>query len=89
MLREREWNQSISLFHENFLFIDQDGIISEFCGFDDASKGQYNRVYSPVQLQKRITEEGLCFDSAYGSFELPLKLHGADAQRFLIVGHKT
>ncbi len=88
-LQERAWDQSTSLFRESFLFIDQDGTVIEFGGFDDASDGQHSRVYSLEQLQEMIAEEGLCFDAAYGSFELPPKSHGADTPRLLIVGHKA
>ncbi len=88
-LRERAWDQSTSLFRESWLFIDQDGTVIESGGFDDASDGQYSRVYSLEQLQDMIAEEGLCFDAAYGSFELPPKSHGADTSRLLIVGHKA
>ncbi|KKM81952.1 hypothetical protein LCGC14_1324610 [marine sediment metagenome] len=88
-LRESAWDQSTALFRESFLFIDQDGTVIEFGGFDDASDGQYSRVYSLEQLQEMIAEVGLRFDAAYGSFELPPKPHGADTPRLLIVGHKA
>ena len=88
-LRERAWDQSTSLFRESFLFIDQDGTVIEFGGFDDASDAQYSRVYSLEQLQEMITEEGLVFEATYGSFELPPKPYGSHTQRLLIVGRRA
>jgi SAM-dependent methyltransferase len=88
-LRERAWDQATSLFRESWLFIDEGGSVSEFAGFDDSSDGQYSRIYAFEELRTMLTEEGLAFEAAYGSFELPPKPHGPDTPGLLIVGSKV
>ena len=85
-LREMVWDQATLLLRESWLFIDEEGTVNEFAGFDDASDGQYSRVYSLEELREMIAAEGLVFEAAYGSFELPPKLYGIDTPRLLIVG---
>jgi len=89
LLRERSWDPPTSLFRESLLFIDEDGSLIEFGGFDDASDGQRSRVYSLEQLQDMMAGEGLRFEAAYGSFELPPVPFGANTPRLLIVGRKA
>jgi len=88
-LREMAWDHTTSLLRESWLFIDEEGSVSEFGGFDDSSDGQYGRIYSLDELQAMLAEEGLAFEAAYGSFELPPKPYGSDTQRLLIVGSKA
>ena len=88
-LREIVWDQTTLLFRESWLFIDEEGTVNEFAGFDDASDGQYSRVYSLEELREMITAEGLVFEAAYGSFDLPPKPYGIDTARLLIVGCKA
>ena len=89
LLRETAWDQSTSLFRESLLFIDEKGTVNEWAGFDDNSDGQYSRIYSLEDLRQMIAEEGLDFEAAYGSFQLPAKPYGVDTPRLLIVGSKT
>ena len=88
LLRETKWDRSTSLFRESWLFIDEQGTVIEWGGFDDASDGQYSRVYSLEELRAMIAEEGLGFEAAYGSFELPPKPYGGGG-RLLLVGQKS
>jgi SAM-dependent methyltransferase len=87
-LRELAWEQADRLFRESWLFIDEQGTVSEWAGFDDDSDGQRSRVYSFEELQAMIADEGLKFEAAYGSFELPPEPYGTDTPRLLIAGGK-
>lgn len=89
LLRETAWDHTRSQFRESFLFIDENGTLNEFGGFDDASDAQYSRVYSLDELRAMIAEERLLFDAAYGSYELPPKPYVANSARLLILGHKA
>ena len=88
-LRKPAWDQATTLLRESWLFMDEEGTVNEFAGFDDASDGQYSRVYSLEELRAMIAEEGLGFEAAYGSFDLPPIPYGVDTPRLLIAGCKA